>query len=137
MNNTLDRIVNPMALSEQFVRARGPGGQHVNTSSTAVQLRLDLPRSGLPVAVLQRLRTIAGHRLTQHDAVVISSDSHRSLQRNREDARERLLALIMEARRQPRTRIPTRPGRGAKARRLDNKRGHARKKQLRKPPGMD
>ena len=130
----LECLVSPVALSEQYVRARGPGGQHVNTTATAVQLRLDLSRSRLPAGVLQRLRQLAGHRLTRRDEVVIISDAHRSLQRNREEARERLVALILEARQRPRPRIATRPGRAARERRLTGKKGHGRKKQLRKPP---
>ncbi|MCP1676064.1 ribosome-associated protein [Natronocella acetinitrilica] len=133
----LTSLVPPTALSERHIRARGPGGQHVNTSSTAVQLRLDLARSRLPMAVLERLRVLAGSRLTVDDEIVITSDSHRSLQRNREDAAERMAALILEARRQPRRRVPTKPTRGAKERRLAGKKGQGRKKALRQKPVRD
>ncbi len=131
---SLENLVNPLAISEQYVRARGPGGQHVNTSSTAVQLRLDLARSGLAPRVLERLRELAGQRLTREDEIILIGDQHRSLQRNRDAVRQRLTALLLEARKQPRKRVPTRPGRAARERRLEGKKGQGRKKRLRKPP---
>lgn len=123
------------ALEQRFVRSSGPGGQHVNTSSTAVQLRYDLRQVvGLPGPVRDRLRRLAGQRLTDEDVIVLESQQYRSQERNRRDVRERLLALLEQAWEKPRPRIPTRPGKGAKRRRMDKKTKQGFKKKLRKPP---
>jgi ribosome-associated protein len=109
-------------ISESFVRASGPGGQHVNTSSTAVQLRFDAGRSpSLPAEVAARLMKLAGRRLTQDGVIVIHAQSHRSLKRNREAALSRLVELIREAAISPRTRRATKPTRASKERRLASK----------------
>ncbi|MEX0730050.1 MAG: alternative ribosome rescue aminoacyl-tRNA hydrolase ArfB [Aquisalimonadaceae bacterium] len=123
------------ALEQRFVRSSGPGGQHVNTSSTAVQLRYDLRQvTGLPMPVLQRLRKLAGQRLTDEDVIVLESQQYRSQERNRRDVRERLLALLEKAWEKPRPRIATRPSKGAKRRRMEGKTKLGAKKRLRKPP---
>ena len=109
-------------ISESFVRASGPGGQHVNKPSTAVQLRFDARRSpSLPNDVAVRLMKLAGSRLTRDGVIVILAQSHRSLKRNREDALGRLVELIREATIVPQARRPTRPPRAAKERRLESK----------------
>ncbi|WP_374661538.1 alternative ribosome rescue aminoacyl-tRNA hydrolase ArfB [Inhella sp.] len=105
----------------QFTRAQGPGGQHVNKVSTAVQLRFDVRASRLPEAVKARLLQLGDQRLTQDGVLVIKAQSHRSQERNRQEALERLAALVAEAAQVPRPRRPTRPTRGSQQRRLAGK----------------
>lgn len=109
-------------LVERFVRASGPGGQHVNKTSVAVELRFDARRSpSLPDDVSVRLQQLAGSRLTSDGVIVIHADSRRSQQMNREEARERLLAMIRQAAAIPKRRRPTRPTLASKTRRLEGK----------------
>ena len=122
------------ALCFQFIRATGPGGQHVNKTSSAVQLRLNLDRAGLPAAVRQRLVGLAGRRATRSGEVVITAERFRSQQQNRRDALARLNDLVARAWRRPRQRLPTQPTRAAKARRLAGKKLHGKKKLLRRSP---
>lgn len=114
-----------------FIRAAGPGGQKVNKSSSAVQLRFDVLRSpSLPEEVRTRLIRLAGRRLSEEGVLVIEAKRFRSQDRNRRDAIDRLCSLIRKAARQPRRRRPTRPGRAARERRLqEKKRRSALKKQ--------
>ncbi|GAA0459564.1 MULTISPECIES: alternative ribosome rescue aminoacyl-tRNA hydrolase ArfB [Sphingomonas] len=113
-------------LVESFTRASGPGGQHVNTTDSAVLLRFDVAASpNLPEAVKNRLAELAGSRMTREGVLVLRSEGARSQLLNREEVRERLVALIREATFVPRKRKPTKPSRAAKARRVDEKKGRS------------
>jgi ribosome-associated protein len=121
-----------------YVRSPGPGGQNVNKVATACELRFRVATTSLlDEAARQRLRVLAGRRLTQYDEIVIEAHRHRSQEANRRDAIERLERLIEQARHVPKPRKKTRPSRAAKARRLEGKRLQKRKKSLRGRPTMD
>jgi ribosome-associated protein len=133
-----DRIeIDEDELEEHFIRASGPGGQNVNKLASAVQLRFDVRRSpSLPNDVRVRLERLAGRRLTREGVLVITAQRHRTQQRNREDARERLFTLIEEATVAPVPRRPTRPTRAARERRIESKkhRGGLKRDRRSKPP---
>jgi ribosome-associated protein len=117
-------------IEERFVLATGPGGQNVNKVATAVQLRFDT--AGLPADVRERLNRIAGRRVSRAGILVIEARRFRSRERNRVDARQRLVAMLRKAAHSAPARVATRPPRGADARRLETKKRHARTKHLRR-----
>ncbi|MCR4286578.1 MAG: aminoacyl-tRNA hydrolase [Deltaproteobacteria bacterium] len=119
-------------LQEEFMRSGGPGGQHVNKVSTAVQLRFDIVGSKLPQEVKDRLIRIGGRRVTEEGVLIISARGTRSREMNREEALERLLCLIRKAAEAPRKRIKTRPSFSAKQKRVDQKKVRGGAKKMRK-----
>jgi ribosome-associated protein len=117
------------ALSEKFLAATGPGGQNVNKVATACQLRCDVFKLGLSPDAYARLKSIAGSKMTSGGELIITARRYRSQEGNREDARERLAAMITAAHIAPVRRRATKPSRSAKAKRVDEKKGRSAIKQ--------
>lgn len=120
------------ALEETFLAGTGPGGQHANTSETGVQLRVTLSALGLAPRVLNRLRHIAGSKVTKdRKEIIITCKASRSQDSNREEARGRLAELIAKAHLEPKRRKKTRPSKSARAKRTDKKVQRGQVKKLR------
>jgi ribosome-associated protein len=134
-----DISIEDSELKETFIRASGPGGQNVNKLASAVQLRFDVRASpSLPEAVRARLERLAGRRLTREGVLVITAQRHRTQERNREDARERLIDLVRRAAVAPAPRRATKPTAGARERRLESKKLRGSLKDFRRAkPDLD
>jgi ribosome-associated protein len=135
---TQDIAIDENEIEEQFIRASGPGGQHVNRAATAVQLRFDVSNSAsLPDAVRERLVRLAGNRITRDGVLIIEAGQFRTQDRNREEAINRLVKLIRKAAKKPKRRRKTKPTRASRERRLKNKRRRSEIKRMRQPPPID
>lgn len=122
-------------ITMRMIRSSGPGGQHVNTSSSAVQLSFDVERCMcLPPAVKQRLYKIAGARISKNHILKLDCREHRSLERNKQSGLVRLTALIRKALVAPKTRKATKPTRGSQKRRLESKKKRSQTKARRSKP---
>jgi ribosome-associated protein len=113
------------AIEERFLAATGPGGQNVNKVASACQLRANVFRLGLAPDVYQRLKTLAGSRMTASGELVITARRYRTQEANRQDARARLADLMAKAHERPAKRRPTKPSKAAKARRVEAKKGRS------------
>ena len=125
--------INESEVKESFMRSSGPGGQHVNKVATAVQLRFNAKTSGnISKEVYNRLRTIAGSKLTEDGNLIIVSRVHRSQIQNRQVALDKLISLLQQAAKKPKRRKKTRPSRASVEKRLRNKRLQSEKKKYRR-----
>ena len=132
-----DVVIPEEALSERFLAATGPGGQNVNKVATACQLRVDVFKLGLQPYAYQRLKELAGSRMTDAGEIVITARSYRTQEANREDARARLADLVARAHIRQAKRIKTKPSRSAKAKRVDTKKQRGTVKQGRGKVSLD
>lgn len=133
MQITTTLFIDEKEIQESFIRASGPGGQNVNKVSTAVQIRFDVAHSvSLPEDVRQRLMVLVRSRLTKEGVLLITAQRYRTQDQNRQDARRRLIELILRATIPPKKRVPTKPTNASKKKRLAAKTHRSRLKQGRK-----
>jgi len=118
------------------IRAQGAGGQNVNKVSSAIHLRFDVHGSSLPDVVKQRILLQRDRRITADGVIIIKAQNHRTQEKNRADALSRLAELVKGALHVPRKRVPTRPGKAAKRRRMDDKKKRGDLKKLRGKPNV-
>ena len=130
-------LIDPQALSENFVRASGPGGQNVNKVASAVQLRFDLSKSSLSDEIKARLRALAGSKLTTDDVLIVDAREYRTQAQNREAARARLEHLVQQAMVRPKKRRPTKATKASRERRLEGKKRKSATKRMRQRGGDD
>ena len=130
ISNQVDISVDEIEITA--IRAQGAGGQNVNKTSSAIQLRFDITASSLPDVYKERLLALSDHRITQDGVVIIKAQEHRSQDKNREAAFSRLQQLVKSVSTTPKKRRPTRPSRSAKERRLESKKRRGQTKALRR-----
>jgi ribosome-associated protein len=129
--------INPDEILFEQIRASGPGGQHVNKVSTAVHCRFEITASTLPSDIKQRLLETNDKRISAEGVVIIKAQRFRSLDKNRQDAIDRLQDLVNKAAKKPARRIPTKPARAARKKRMDDKTRRGQTKNLRSRRGVD
>jgi ribosome-associated protein len=119
------------------IRSQGAGGQNVNKVSSAIHLRFDIKASSLPDAIKDRLLLMSDQRITKDGLVVIKAQTHRTQEKNRDEALGRLQELVLAASRVPKKRVPTKPTRASKQRRIDTKKKTSTTKRMRGKPTGD